>query len=776
MESETCFELALEGERLCKSGDFQGGVAFFEAAIKLGTNDNRNLSAIYSQLGNAHFYLSNYEKALHYHNLDLSIAKTLGDNIGEAKAYGNIGNTMKMMGDFDKAAFHCRKHLEISVQLGDKISEGRALYNLGNVYHTQAKHMAKVSHQDPGEFSDDVKQCLLKAIEFYERNLELMIKLGDKAAQGRAYGNLGNTHYLLGNFTQAVHYHEKKDLSHVYFVQRLNIAQEFGDKAAERRAECNLGNAHIFLGKFEEALKNYKRTLLLAQEINDVAVEAQACYSMGNTYTLLRDYNSAIQYHLRHLQLAQQLRDEVGEGKAFWSLGNALSAIGNHEEALNYATKHLHLSKSLGDKVGEMTAQRSISNIRSKLEKESDNITFGAVGGQEEMHTPVTGKRNKRFSMENMEVLKLTPGGLQDTLDEASASNVNLHLLVENQPSTQNVRVREEENFLDLLERFQGKRMDDQRCSFDPLENKENQRPDRNKAIRTRRNISTALHRSVSHPPTESVTVNSDNRRNSTPVINETGSSVEACSNTSSTATTPSDHCREELFDMINRLQSRRMDEQRAPLPPLNRNITANGPERLPGIEPTVRPNCNNNARALQRVGTTDGHSSGMVPELSSSSTRQMSLGANVLPDDEFFEMLMRCQSSRLEDQRSVLPNVTSANGEPPSLRKLRRGSQTSLETRRERIERSVSVESANQMLQPRGSTVPDEDFFSLIMRFQSGRIEDQRSFLPTVNQNEDQLMTRGSISSNSSRKSSNDGNVSDINSSGNRKSSVSKN
>ena len=40
--------------------------------------------------------------------------------------------------------------------------------------------------------------------------------------------------------------------------QRLAIAKEFGDKAAERRAFTNLGNAHIFLGEFEIAAEQYK--------------------------------------------------------------------------------------------------------------------------------------------------------------------------------------------------------------------------------------------------------------------------------------------------------------------------------------------------------------------------------------------------------------------------------------------------------------------------------------------------------------------------------------
>lgn len=130
------------------------------------------------------------------------------------------------------------------------------------------------------------------------------------------------------------------------FEQRLLIAKEFGDRAAERRAYCNLGNAYIFLGEFEVAAEHYKyasaiaifngravsnencqqkikmsrlnergacvfvrRTLQLARQLKDRAVEAQACYSLGNTYTLLQDYERAIDYHLKHLIIAQDLND-----------------------------------------------------------------------------------------------------------------------------------------------------------------------------------------------------------------------------------------------------------------------------------------------------------------------------------------------------------------------------------------------------------------------------------------------------------------------------------
>ncbi|XP_057367460.1 G-protein-signaling modulator 2-like isoform X3 [Daphnia carinata] len=431
MDNSTCLELALEGERLCKAGDCRAGVAFFEAAIQAGTDDLRTLSAIYSQLGNAYFYLGEYTKAMQYHKHDLTLARTMGDRLGEAKASGNLGNTLKVMGRFDEAVLCCKRHLDISRELSDKVGEGRALYNLGNVFHAKGKHLGRLGQQDPGEFPEDVRNCLLTAVNYYEENLELMREIADRAAQGRACGNLGNTHYLLGSFTQAIKYHQ----------ERLNIAREFGDKAAERRAHSNLGNAHIFLGEFETAAEHYKKTLLLAQDLGDRAVEAQACYSLGNTYTLLRDYPTAIDYHLRHLRIAEELMDKVGEGRACWSLGNAHAAMGNHEKALHYAQRHLEISREIGDPTGEATAQMNLADLRRTLGVDSD----GGCGGM--------GNSTKGHASEGDD------DGLYGADSKANGDDA----------------MDEEESFFNLVTQFQSKRMDDQRCSLAIIDNKENQ-------------------------------------------------------------------------------------------------------------------------------------------------------------------------------------------------------------------------------------------------------------------------------------------------------------
>jgi len=590
-DNDTCLELALEGEKLCKSGKCRDGVAFFEAALQAGTDDFRTLSAIYSQLGNAYFYLGDYVKAMQYHKHDLTLARSMGDRLGEAKASGNLGNTLKVMGKFEEAVICCRRHLEICREHKDRVGEGRALYNLGNVYHAKGKHIGRLGHQDPGEFPEEVKAHFEKAVGYYEENMALMVEIQDRAAQGRACGNLGNVHYLLGDFSKAIFYHE----------ERLNIAKEFSDRSAERRAHSNLGNAHIFLGEFEQAAEHYKMTLLLAQELGDRAVEAQACYSLGNTYTLLKDFPTAVEYHLRHLRIAQELFDKVGEGRACWSLGNAHSAMGETETAFHYASRHLDIAKETGDRTGQATAQQNLSELGKSLGYEEN----GAVGGGERHESP--DRNNRRLSMENMQVIKMTP---DVKLNKASNVNKDPAGDADNDPANKSDLLDDEEDFFDFITRFQSNRMDDQRCSLSGGQTE---------PVRTQQ------------PP--------------------------AASN-----------------DLLG--------DQRAPWNVLPWNV-------LPGLNKSKQP------EILQRlsVANTDKDS---------------------LPDDTFFEQLMKMQGTRIEDQRGSLGSGGSGQGfDDVGLG-------------------GAGVSNDLQAPVP-APTIPDEDFFSLICRLQGGRIDDQRASLPGI-------------------------------------------
>lgn len=48
------------------------------------------------------------------------------------------------------------------------------------------------------------------ALTLHKAHLSLAQELGDYAAQGRAYGNMGNAYHALGVYDQAVRYHRQE--------------------------------------------------------------------------------------------------------------------------------------------------------------------------------------------------------------------------------------------------------------------------------------------------------------------------------------------------------------------------------------------------------------------------------------------------------------------------------------------------------------------------------------------------------------------------------------
>uniref|UniRef100_A0A8C2PUM4 G protein signaling modulator 1b n=1 Tax=Cyprinus carpio TaxID=7962 RepID=A0A8C2PUM4_CYPCA len=608
----SCLELALEGERLCKAGDFKGGTAFFEAAVQVGTEDLKTLSAIYSQLGNAYFYLKEYGKALEYHRHDLTLARTIGDRIGEGKASGNLGNTLKVLGRYDEAAVCCQRHLDISQEQGDKVGEARALYNMGNVFHAKGKQQLWGISQDPGELPPDVRDTLQRATAFYEMNLSLVKELGDRAAQGRAFGNLGNTHYLLGNFVEAIKFHR----------ERLSIAKEFGDKAAERRAYSNLGNALIFLGQFNAATEYYRKTLQLSRQLKDQVMEAQACFSLGNTYTLLQEYERAIEYHLKHLLIAQELNDRVGEGRACWSLGNAYVSLGKHRQALHHARKHLEISREIGDRNGELTARMNVEELMEALGvKEADlspsesefKVQGNTVSDESYLYNaPDVDGISRRSRNQLSQSSRSKSYADSQSSDErhwldspVDTDDITVHVTPQVSIYLSKLAhdASDEDCFFDLLSKFQSSRMDDQRCQLD-------------------------------EPP------NGENAEGADP--NPLNDMIDA-----SLLTSPQT---EELFDLIASSQSRRLDDQRvnvSNLPGLR--ITHNNLGHLVGESDPQEPSddffnmlikCQSSRIDDQRCSPPEGG-----PR------------APTVPDEDFFSLIQRVQAKRMDEQRVHLPS-----------------------------------------------------------------------------------------------------------------------
>ena len=115
----------------------------------------------------------------------------------------------------------------------------------------------------------------------------------------------------------------------------MKIAKEIGDRAGEGKAYGNLGNAYDSLGDSQKAIEYHKERLTIAVEIGDRASEGGAWGDLGNAYHSLGDFQKAIEYHEKHLKIAKEIGDRAGEGRAYHSIGYGYFYIEQFEKAVD---------------------------------------------------------------------------------------------------------------------------------------------------------------------------------------------------------------------------------------------------------------------------------------------------------------------------------------------------------------------------------------------------------------------------------------------------------
>ncbi|XP_015775981.1 PREDICTED: uncharacterized protein LOC107354086 [Acropora digitifera] len=238
----------------------------------------------------APFTPGSFQEALDKHEKQLNIARQAGNRASEGEAYFNLG------------------------QAGDRSREGKAYFNLGITYKY---------HGD-----------LPKAIECYEKSLNIYRQTGDRGGEGKAYCNLGITYESHGDFPKAIECYEKS----------LKIYRQAGDRGGEGDVYFNLGNAYDSQGDFPKAIECFEKSLIISREAGNRATEERAFLKLEDAYTSRRDFPKAIECFRKGMNIAREAGSRSGVS---WPL-----ALGDVSKAADYREGHLKIVKEVGSLTG----------------------------------------------------------------------------------------------------------------------------------------------------------------------------------------------------------------------------------------------------------------------------------------------------------------------------------------------------------------------------------------------------------------------------------------
>ena len=310
---------------------------FYSWLIRTGrTTGSKSLEG-YGYSGLATFYLfreRDCKKAIECFELHHDLVKKEGDD-KEAKVllYGGLGLAFLILGDFEAAIVYLNQRIRVVQGLENKTQERVDAYVLlYNMYNCLANRWIIL-----GDYR--------KALESHEKQLSVAQEVKDEAAEGRAYGNIGDDFSHLWDFKSAID----------NYNLQLRHAKEVGDKAEEGDSYRNLGKAYCQLSEFNRAIDFHNLHLAIAKDLGDKFEEGRALGNLGTVYAALCDFKKATDCHTLHLRVVQEEGEKVDEAQAYYGLGYCFESLGLLSKSLNCYQSSVTIFNQLADRLQKMS-------------------------------------------------------------------------------------------------------------------------------------------------------------------------------------------------------------------------------------------------------------------------------------------------------------------------------------------------------------------------------------------------------------------------------------
>lgn len=208
-----------------------------------------------------------YKEALTHNNLDPAL---------KCQALSGLGRTCTRAEWGDAVQYHKDEAL-LCTELGYAEVAARALNFVGNAY--------RVGNQ------------LTRAIEAYEKELQVVECAKDNTGLSRAWSSLGIAHGGKGNLQRAVECHSKA----------LTAANAGQDRVAAARAHSNLGISYFQLKEYDQALKHHTARLKVAEGLGDIAGQCKALNNLKEVAVAQGKKDAALEYWKQLESLMKQL-------------------------------------------------------------------------------------------------------------------------------------------------------------------------------------------------------------------------------------------------------------------------------------------------------------------------------------------------------------------------------------------------------------------------------------------------------------------------------------
>ncbi|TFI52886.1 CHAT domain-containing protein [Mastigocladus laminosus UU774] len=310
--------------------NYAKAIEYYQQGLIVVRNSQQSLeeAIILGNLAKAYRILGKYNTAIELNQKALQISRTLKDRKTEAKVLINLGNAYKSLGDYDSAFKSFQESWQIAREVKDTVVEAIALGNLGAAAADQRKYDQAIAfHEQSLKISESINDAAgkastlinlgsnyyslgdrTKALSYYQQALEFAKAAKNNKLEAEALGSLGLAYEDLQQYPQAIQHQQ----------QSLAIFQKIGDPAAQGMVFNNLGHAFFSAGKLNEAESQLRNSIKL---LDNLRLGLSDTYKVSIFDTQVSTYNLLQQILISAKKPEAALEvSEQGRARAFAEL------------------------------------------------------------------------------------------------------------------------------------------------------------------------------------------------------------------------------------------------------------------------------------------------------------------------------------------------------------------------------------------------------------------------------------------------------------------------
>ncbi len=239
--------------------------------IKKELKDQKDMAAIYSNMGIVYDNQGNYKGALQMYYNALKINEAMGNTRYMMANYNNIGLVYWTQKKYPEALKSLNAVLKIAEQMGDSLSMHHPYNNIAGIYFEQGKYV--------------------EALKNYEIAYKLRLQMGDKFEIANVLVSIAETNVQLGNYELA----EKK------FFEAFKISSEIGYKTGIAYFYSGIGGLYMKLKKYSESKNNLEKAFVLFKEIGNADGIKESYHSLAELDSATGNYKAALENYKNYI-------------------------------------------------------------------------------------------------------------------------------------------------------------------------------------------------------------------------------------------------------------------------------------------------------------------------------------------------------------------------------------------------------------------------------------------------------------------------------------------